>query len=98
MSRAAVAVIPACQPAMNAQKGAARLERRPIPDAPDVPPGAAPAVRMVATPAVAYADFVTALKDALRDIHSPDLFSRNPLLLHGNCNLGSSAGPQELKA
>jgi TolB-like protein len=83
---------------MNAQKGAARLERRPIFDAPDVPPPAAPAAPMVATPALAYADFVAALKDALRDIHSPDLLSRNPLLLHGNCNLGSSAGPQELKA
>jgi TolB-like protein len=53
---------------------------------------------MVATPALAYADFVAAVKDALRDIHSPDLLSRNPLLRHGICNLDSSAGPQELKA
>jgi TolB-like protein len=82
---------------MNAQEGAARLER-PISDAPDVPPAAAPAAPMVATPALAYADFVAAVKDALRDIHSPDLLSRNPLLLHGICNLVTSAGPRELKA
>jgi TolB-like protein len=82
---------------MNAQEGAARLER-PISDAPDVPPAAARAAPIVATPALAYADFGAAVKDALRDIHSPDLLSRNPLLLHGICNLGSSAGPQELKA
>jgi hypothetical protein len=91
-------MIPACQPGMNAQDGAAALER-PIFDAHDVPlAAAAPAAPMVATPALAYADFVAAVKDALRDIHSPDLLSRNPVLLHGICNLGKSAGPQELKA
>jgi TolB-like protein/DNA-directed RNA polymerase specialized sigma24 family protein len=45
-----------------------------------------------------YAEFAAAVKDALRDIHSPDLLARNPLLLHGVCNLGRSAGPQELRA
>jgi hypothetical protein len=90
-------MIPACQPGMNAQDGAAALER-PIFDTQDMPPAAAPAAPMVATPALAYADFEAAVKDALRDIHSPDLLSRNPLLLHGICNLGKSAGPQELKA
>jgi len=90
-------MIPACQPGMNAQDGAAALER-PIFDAQDMPPAAAPAAPMVATPALAYADFFAAVKDALRDIYSPDLLSRNPLLLHGICNLGKSAGPQELKA
>ena len=78
-------MIPAYRPGRNAQEGAARLER-PISDAPDVPPAAAPAAPMVATPALAYADFVAAVKDALRDIHSPDLLSRNPLLLRGISN------------
>jgi TolB-like protein len=48
--------------------------------------------------ALAYTDFAAALKDALRDVHSADLLARNPLLLHGVCNLGRSAGPQELRA
>jgi len=89
-------MLPAYRPGANTQDGAAELER-PIFDARDVPPGAAPAPLMAATPALAYADFVAAVKDALRDIHSPDLLSRNPLLFHGICNLSKSAGPQELK-
>src|SRR5260221_9866992 len=51
-----------------------------------------------AVPELAYADFAAALKDALRDFHSPDLLARNPLLRDGICNLGASAGPLELKA
>ena len=47
---------------------------------------------------LAYADFAAALKDALRDFHSPDLLARNPLLRSGIGTLGGSAGPQELKA
>jgi TolB-like protein len=89
-------VIPAYRPGMNAPDGAAGLEQ-PISDALNVPPAAARTAPMAATPALAYADFVAAVKEALRDIHSPDLLARNPLLLHGICNLGKSAGPQELK-
>jgi len=87
-------MIPASPPGMNAEDDAAGLEE-PISDAPDVP-SAAPL--MVATPTLAYADFAAAVKDALRDAHSPDLLARNPLLRDGLCNLGLSAGPQELRA
>jgi TolB-like protein len=48
--------------------------------------------------ALTYADFAAALKDALRDFHSADLLARNPLLRGGIGNLGSSAGPLDLKA
>jgi TolB-like protein len=47
---------------------------------------------------VAYADFAGALRDALRDYHSADLLARNPLLRGGIGNLGSFAGPLDLKA
>src|ERR1700730_2335117 len=87
-------MIPASPPGMNAEDGAAGLEE-PFSDAPDVP-SAAPL--MVATPTLAYADFAAAVKDALRDAHRPDLLARNPLLRDGLCNLGLSAGPQELRA
>ena len=43
-------------------------------------------------------EFAAAVKDALRDVHSPDLLARNPLLRGGLCNFSRSAGPQELKA
>jgi TolB-like protein/Tfp pilus assembly protein PilF len=89
-------MIPASSPGMNAEDGAAGSEE-PMSDAPDLPPAASPAAPMMA-PTLAYADFAAAVKDALRDVHSPDLLSRNPLLLHDICNLGVSAGPQELKA
>jgi TolB-like protein len=49
-------------------------------------------------PAIGYAEFAAAVKDALRDFDSPDLLARNPLLRDGLCNLSRSAGPQELKA
>ena len=52
----------------------------------------------IAAPTPAYADFAAAVRDALRDVHSPDLLSRNPLLLYDFCNLGGSAGPRELRA
>jgi TolB-like protein len=51
-----------------------------------------------AAPALAYADFAAALRDALRDFHSADLLARNPLLCSGMGTLGGSAGPLELKA
>ena len=90
-------MIPASPPGMNAEDGTAGLEE-PISDAPDVPSAAPLAALMVATPTLAYADFAAAVKDALRDAHSPDLLARNPLLRDGLCNLGLSAGPQELRA
>jgi hypothetical protein len=45
----------------------------------------------VAVPGLAYVDFARALKDALRDLHRPDLLARNPLL---SCGIGNlCAGP-----
>jgi TolB-like protein len=55
-------------------------------------------VPLTEVPALTYVEFAAAVKDALRDVHSPDLLARNPLLREGLCNLGGSAGPQELKA
>jgi hypothetical protein len=60
-------------------------------------PAPAPASSMTAAPALAYADFAAALKDALRDFHSPDLVARNPLLRYGIRNLPASAGSLELQ-
>jgi TolB-like protein len=82
---------------MNAEGRAAGLEE-PISDLPVMPPATPAAPPMAATPTPTYADFAAAVKDALRDVHSPDLLSRNPLLLDDFCNLGGSAGPQELRA
>ena len=48
-------------------------------------------------PAITYGVFAAAVKDALRDVHSPDLLARNPLLRDGLWNFDGSAGPQELK-
>jgi hypothetical protein len=79
-------MIPGPPPGTDAEDGAAGFEQT-ISDAPDLPP-----------PALAYADFAAALKDALRDFHSTDLLARNPLLRAGICNLGGSSGPFELKA
>jgi hypothetical protein len=53
---------------------------------------------IAAEPALGYAEFAAALKDALRDLHRADLLARNPLLRDRACNLGSSAKPSELKA
>jgi hypothetical protein len=52
---------------------------------------------MTTVPELAYAEFVAALKDALRDFHSPDLLARNPLLRGGISNLGALATPLDLK-
>jgi TolB-like protein len=79
---------------MNVEDGASESEP-PTSYAPDLPLTAPP---IAAAPALAYAEFAAAVKDALRDVHSPDLLARNPLLLHGVCNLGKSARPQELRA
>jgi hypothetical protein len=83
-------VIPAYRPGMNAPDGAAGLEQ-PISDALNVPPAAARTAPMAATPALAYADFVAAVKEALRDIHSPDLLARNPY-----CSTGSAISASQL--
>jgi TolB-like protein len=45
-----------------------------------------------------YTEFAAALKEALRDINSPDLLARNPLLRGGIGGLGASAGPSEFRA
>ena len=62
-------MIPGRPAGTNAADGAAGSER-PSSDAPEPPP-TAPLV--AAAPALAYADFAAALKDALRDFHSSDL-------------------------
>ena len=56
-----------------------------------------PAAPMADPRPLGYADFAAAIKNALRDFHSPDLLARNPLLRHGSCGLGELAGPLELK-
>src|SRR5215469_4285839 len=63
-------------------------EREPTTARPEAP---------VNAPALAYADFAAALKDALRDFHSTDLLAQNPLLRGGVGNLAGSAGPLDLK-
>ena len=90
-------MIPASPAGINAEDGAAGSEE-PISDLPDIPPAPLAAAPTVAAPTLAYADFAAAVRDALRDVHSPDLLSRNPLLLYDFCNLGGSAGPRELRA
>jgi hypothetical protein len=57
-----------------------------------------PLTTPAATPSatITYVEFAAAVKDALRDVHSPDLLARNPLLRDGLWNFGASAGPQEL--
>jgi class 3 adenylate cyclase len=47
---------------------------------------------------ITYVEFAAAVRGALRDLHSPDLLARNPLLHHGIGNLDGSAGPSELRA
>src|SRR5215471_9703930 len=56
-----------------------------------------PAAPKAEVPSITYGEFAAAVKDALRDVHSPDLLARNPLLRDGLWNFGGSAGPQELK-
>ena len=71
---------------------------QPASDAGHSTPTAPPTAPSAAAPALAYADFAAAVKDALRDFHSLDLLARNPLLHHGIGNLDGSAGPPELRA
>ena len=90
-------LIPAPPPGTNAANGAVE-PKLPRVGAPASPPTDLPAVSRAAATAFAYADFAAAVKEAMRDVNSPDLLARNPLLFHGVCNLGKSAGPQELRA
>ena len=90
-------LIPAPQPGTYAENGA-EMAAQPTSYAPDWTPAAPAAATAVAAPMLGYAEFAAAVKDALRDVHSPDLLARNPLLRDGICNLGRSAGPQELEA
>src|SRR6516162_2240558 len=64
------------------------------PNSTPVAPDAAPKAQL---PAITYGEFAAAVKDALRDVHSPDLLARNPLLRGGLWDFGGSAGPQELR-
>ena len=89
--------IPAFQPGTYAEDSAGRAAA-PASDAPNSTTVASTTVPLTAVPALTYVEFSAALKDALRDVHSPDLLARNPLLRDGLCNLGGSAGPQELRA
>jgi TolB-like protein len=89
--------VPAPPSGINADDDAAASER-PAANVPEFAPTAPSAASIAASPALAYAEFAAALKDALRDVHSPDLLARNPLLGDRICNFGGAAGPAELKA
>jgi TolB-like protein len=98
---------PGLPPNGNAEDGGTGFEqpasgapKLPSPRSPAAPTTAAsrPAFADFAAARPAFADFAAALKDALRDFHSPDLLARNPLLRCEICSLGASAGPAELKA
>ena len=65
------------------------------PNSTPLAPDAAPKAK-VST--ITYVEFAAAVRGALRDLHSPDLLARSPLLHHGIGNLDGSAGPSELRA
>jgi TolB-like protein len=87
--------IPAPLPGTYAENGAGRATQRTSnePNSTPVTPPAEPKAK-----AITYVEFAAAVKDALRDVHSPDLLARNPLLRDGLWNFGGSAGAQELRA
>ena len=89
--------IPVSSPATYAENGAGRVTQ-PTSHMPNSTPVAPVAAAKAAVRAITYVEFAAAVKDALRDYHSPDLLARNPLLRNGLCDLGGSAGPEELKA
>jgi TolB-like protein/Tfp pilus assembly protein PilF len=89
-------IIAAPQPGRSANDGGVESDPA-IADATGPQPAPARASSMTAAAELAYADFAAALKDALRDFHSPDLLGRNPLLRSGMRNLPASAGPRELQ-
>jgi TolB-like protein len=88
--------IPTPVPGSYAENGAARLAQPTshTPNSTPVAPDTAPKAKL---PAITYGEFAAAVKYALRDVHSPDLLARNPLLSDGLWNFGGSAGPQELR-
>ena len=90
-------VIPAPSQATNANRGKG-VPQQAISDARESPLTIPPVASLAPVPELAYAEFAAALKDALRNFHSPDLLAQNPLLRHGIGNLGPPAGPPDLKA
>jgi hypothetical protein len=90
-------MIPVTPPGMNTEDGAAGLEQL-ISNAADLPLTGFREASTATVLALAYAEFAAAVKDALRDGHSPDLLARNPLLRAGIGNLDGAAGARELKA
>src|SRR5215469_9729537 len=89
--------IPAPPPGTYAENGARRVAQ-PTSHTSNSSPVALAAAAKAKVPAITYVEFAAAVKDALRDVHSPDLLARNPLLRDGLYNFGGSAGPQKLKA
>jgi len=89
--------IPVPPPGIHAENGAGRVAQ-PTSHTSNSTPVALAAAAKAKVPAITYVEFAAAVKDALRDVHSPDLLARNPLLRDGLYNFGGSAGPQELKA
>src|SRR5215469_15457396 len=89
--------IPAPPTGTHAENGAVRIAQ-PSSCTPDSSPITPAAVATAEASAITYEEFSAAVRDALRDVHSPDLLARNPLLRDGLCNFGASAGPQELRA
>src|ERR1700726_4852402 len=90
-------MIPVASPAMGANGRQAGSERSSS-ETPELEASPSPAASITTVPELAYAEFVAALKDALRNFHSPDLLARNPLLRGGISNLGALATPLDLKA
>jgi TolB-like protein/Tfp pilus assembly protein PilF len=96
-SQSAGMVIPGSPPLKNAGDGAAQPEPQ-TPDAPTLLHNITSAAATPPASTLGYAEFEAALREALRDIHSPDLLARNPLLRSGIGGLGALAGPSELRA
>src|SRR5262249_21088384 len=94
---AAALPIPTPSPGTHADNGTGSLAHATshTPSSTPAAPDAAPKAQL---PAITHGEFAAAVKDALRDVHSPDLLARNPLLRGGLWDFGGSAGPQELKA
>jgi hypothetical protein len=88
--------IPVSPPGTYVENGAKRVAK-PTSHTPNLTPVAPPEVPKAKGPAITYVEFAAAVKDALRDVHSPDLLAHNPLLRDGLWNFSASAGPQELK-
>src|SRR3982074_1640721 len=90
-------MIPVASPAMGGNGREAGSERSSS-ETPELEARPSPAASMTTVPELAYAKFVAALKDALRDFHSPDLLARNPLLRGGLGNAGVAATRPFVKA